>query len=180
MDPTDELMGADVMEHFIRHSQVGISRAISALAPINHEIKKVDNMQGIGINPGHEDTLNQLKAADNKLRQWQLFVDQTGPVNIFKRNKKPQKDNQEDISEKNYNNVVKYNEWKNSNSENTFIDKLIFSPSHQSSAILNNFVNRQFINNKSATITTIATQNINNDTQKEDNTNNLPKFAWVD
>lgn len=171
MDPTDELMGADVMEHFIRHSQVGISRAVSALAPINHEVKGVNDMRGIGINPGHDNTLQQLKAADNKLRKWQSFVDQTGPVNIFHTSKKRKQTNHEDANAR---------ECKKLHSGSMFKEEFIYSPTHRSPIILNNLVNQQYIKKQSALISTISSQNINNDPQKEDNTNNMPKFAWVD
>lgn len=79
MDPNEELLGADLMEHRIRHSQIGLSRAISALAPIKVDLNEVAGIQPIGLNPGHEKSLAQLKAADDKLQQWQTFLHQMGP-----------------------------------------------------------------------------------------------------
>ncbi|KAI8045882.1 putative ammonium transporter 2 [Drosophila gunungcola] len=76
MDPHEELLGADLTEHRIRHSQIGLSRAISALAPIKVDLKNVAGIQPIGINPGHERSLDQLRAAEDKLQQWQSYLDQ--------------------------------------------------------------------------------------------------------
>lgn len=48
----DELLGADLVEHRIRHSQIGISRAMSALRILEkHELA---NVHPVGINPGHD------------------------------------------------------------------------------------------------------------------------------
>lgn len=45
----DELLGADLVEHRIRHSQIGISRAMSALRILEkHELA---NVHPVGINP---------------------------------------------------------------------------------------------------------------------------------
>ncbi|PNF29238.1 hypothetical protein B7P43_G10466 [Cryptotermes secundus] len=52
MDPYDELIGADLTEHHIRHSQVGVSRAVSALRPIYHAIADIKDIQNVGSNPG--------------------------------------------------------------------------------------------------------------------------------
>ena len=79
MDPNEELLGADLMEHRIRHSQIGLSRAISALAPIKINLNEVAGIQPIGLNPGHEKSLEQLRAADDKLQQWQTYLNQMGP-----------------------------------------------------------------------------------------------------
>lgn len=76
MDPHEELLGADLTEHRIRHSQIGLSRAISALAPIKVDLKEIAGIQPIGINPGHERSIDQLRAAEDKLQQWQSFLDQ--------------------------------------------------------------------------------------------------------
>ncbi|XP_017875430.1 putative ammonium transporter 3 [Ceratina calcarata] len=53
MSVHDELLGADLVEHRIRHMQVGVSRAMSALRPISgeHTLKYVNP---VGINPGHD------------------------------------------------------------------------------------------------------------------------------
>lgn len=79
MDPNEELLGADLMEHRIRHSQIGLSRAISALAPIKIDLNEVAGVQPIGLNPGHEKSLAQLRAAEDKLQQWQTYLNQMGP-----------------------------------------------------------------------------------------------------
>lgn len=41
MDPNEELVGADLMEHRIRHTKIGISRAISALSPLRVNLDDV-------------------------------------------------------------------------------------------------------------------------------------------
>ncbi|XP_031364119.1 putative ammonium transporter 3 isoform X4 [Apis dorsata] len=46
----DELLGADLVEHRIRHSQIGISRAMSALRIL--EKHELTNVHPVGINPG--------------------------------------------------------------------------------------------------------------------------------
>ncbi|XP_053956833.1 putative ammonium transporter 2 isoform X1 [Anastrepha ludens] len=79
MDPNEELLGADLMEHRIRHSQIGLSRAISALAPIKVNLNEIAGIQPIGLNPGHEKSIEQLRAAENKLLQWQQYLEQMGP-----------------------------------------------------------------------------------------------------
>lgn len=48
----DELLGADLVEHRIRHSQIGISRAMSALRIL--EKHELTNVHPMGINPGHD------------------------------------------------------------------------------------------------------------------------------
>lgn len=52
MDPNEELVGADLMEHRIRHSKIGISRAISALSPLRINLDDVSGVPPIGQNPG--------------------------------------------------------------------------------------------------------------------------------
>lgn len=52
MDPNEELVGADLMEHRIRHSKIGISRAISALSPLRINLDDVSGVPPIGMNPG--------------------------------------------------------------------------------------------------------------------------------
>uniref|UniRef100_T1GTA2 Ammonium transporter AmtB-like domain-containing protein n=1 Tax=Megaselia scalaris TaxID=36166 RepID=T1GTA2_MEGSC len=74
MDPNEELLGADLMEHRIRHSQIGLSRAISALAPLKIDLKDIAGIQPVGLNPGHEKSLDELRAADDKLELWRTFL----------------------------------------------------------------------------------------------------------
>jgi len=52
MDPYDELIGADLTEHHIRHGQVGVSRAISALRPVYRATIDIEDIQNVGSNPG--------------------------------------------------------------------------------------------------------------------------------
>lgn len=79
MDENEELLGADLMEHRIRHSSIGISRALSALAPLHHDLKHVKNIPKIGINPGHENALDEIRIASQKLEQWKTYVDTMTP-----------------------------------------------------------------------------------------------------
>ncbi|GBP89904.1 Putative ammonium transporter 3 [Eumeta japonica] len=52
MDPYEELLGADLTEHRIRHGQVGVSRAVSALR-LYHRSGSVEDVGAIGVNTGH-------------------------------------------------------------------------------------------------------------------------------
>ncbi|XP_047513915.1 putative ammonium transporter 2 [Pieris napi] len=68
MDPYEELLGADLTEHRIRHGQVGVSRAVSALRPF-HKSNSIEEIGGIGVNTGHTmiiDKLSELKKRRNK------------------------------------------------------------------------------------------------------------------
>lgn len=58
MSVYEEVLGADLVEHGIRHSQIGISRAMSALRPFTME-KRLRNVPPVGMNPGHESYLDQ-------------------------------------------------------------------------------------------------------------------------
>lgn len=62
MDPNEELVGADLMEHRIRHAKIGISRAISALSPLKIDLQDVSGVPPIGMNPGHEGVIDELQA----------------------------------------------------------------------------------------------------------------------
>uniref|UniRef100_A0A1I8JUR3 Ammonium transporter AmtB-like domain-containing protein n=1 Tax=Anopheles funestus TaxID=62324 RepID=A0A1I8JUR3_ANOFN len=75
MDPNEELLGADLMEHRIRHTQIGISRALSALAPIQLDLDDVIDAPPIGRNPGHERCVDEIQAASQKLQQWRDAMD---------------------------------------------------------------------------------------------------------
>ncbi|XP_055550402.1 putative ammonium transporter 2 isoform X3 [Wyeomyia smithii] len=79
MDPNEELLGADLMEHRIRHSQIGISRALSALAPLKVDLDDVVNAPSIGRNPGHDQCLDEIRAASQKLYEWRSFMDKMSP-----------------------------------------------------------------------------------------------------
>lgn len=63
MDPNEELLGADLTEHRIHHAQIGISRALAALAPIHPELNELFDVPKIGINPGHEACIDEIRAA---------------------------------------------------------------------------------------------------------------------
>lgn len=65
MDPNEELVGADLMEHRVRHSQIGISRALSALSPLKVDLDDVINVPPIGMNPGHEGIVTELHAVQS-------------------------------------------------------------------------------------------------------------------
>ena len=53
MKPYDELIGADLTEHHIRHGAVGVSRALSALRPWNEDDIGIENIKHVGTNPGN-------------------------------------------------------------------------------------------------------------------------------
>ncbi|XP_026316327.1 putative ammonium transporter 3 [Hyposmocoma kahamanoa] len=65
MDPYEELLGADLCEHRIRHGQVGVSRAVSALRPY-HRSNSIDEVGGIGVNTGHSLIVDKLYEAHFK------------------------------------------------------------------------------------------------------------------
>ncbi|XP_039449730.2 putative ammonium transporter 2 [Culex pipiens pallens] len=79
MDPNEELLGADLMEHRIRHSQIGISRALSALAPLKVDLDDVQKAPPIGRNPGHEQCIDEIRAASQKLYEWRSFMEKVSP-----------------------------------------------------------------------------------------------------
>ncbi|KAK0175709.1 hypothetical protein PV327_009438 [Microctonus hyperodae] len=56
MNPQDELLGADLVEHRIKHTKIGVSRALSALRPFTGHAD-LQQVIGVGINPGHESYL---------------------------------------------------------------------------------------------------------------------------
>lgn len=62
MDENEELVGADLMEHRIRHSRIGISRALSALSPLKIDLQEVSGVPPIGMNPGHESVIDGIQA----------------------------------------------------------------------------------------------------------------------
>ncbi|CAH0717007.1 unnamed protein product, partial [Brenthis ino] len=77
MDPYEELLGADLTEHKIRHGQVGISRAVSALRPY-HRSSSIEEVGNVGVNTGHSlvvDKLHEMqkKKKKNKLSNLQIF-----------------------------------------------------------------------------------------------------------
>lgn len=103
MDPNEELVGADLMEHRIRHSKIGISRAISALSPLKIDLDDVAGVPPIGMNPGHEGMIDELQAvsiylyihivifnldscflfqATEKMRRWDEYYERMTPKKI--------------------------------------------------------------------------------------------------
>lgn len=77
MDPNEEIVGADLMEHRIRHAQIGLTRAISALAPISIDLKEITGISQIGVNPGHDKIVDQMHEAADKISYWHTFYDKT-------------------------------------------------------------------------------------------------------
>lgn len=62
MTANEELLGADLVEHKIRHSSIGISRALSALVPGNEELEEFNGVPTVGQNPGHLGIINDMRA----------------------------------------------------------------------------------------------------------------------
>ncbi|XP_075988467.1 ammonium transporter isoform X1 [Anticarsia gemmatalis] len=88
MDPYTELLGADITEHRIRHGQVGVSRAVSALRPF-HKSNSIEEIDAIGVNTGHSLVVNKLHEAKKKKGVFQMFSnkafvdDQNQPTGSF-------------------------------------------------------------------------------------------------
>ncbi|CAK1548823.1 unnamed protein product [Leptosia nina] len=83
MDPYDELLGADLTEHRIRHGQVGVSRAVSALRPF-HKSNSIEEVGGIGVNTGHTmiiDKLSELKKQRSK-NHLKLFTNRAFEIEV--------------------------------------------------------------------------------------------------
>jgi hypothetical protein len=76
MDAYDELIGADLTEHHIRHGQVGVSRAVSALRPFYHATADIQDIRNVGSNPGTHRTMDtdarRLKV--KPVNKWDLHV----------------------------------------------------------------------------------------------------------
>ncbi|XP_060518503.1 putative ammonium transporter 2 isoform X2 [Cylas formicarius] len=56
----EELLGADLTEHLVKHPKVGVSRALSAFRPV-YDTTEVENLENVGMNPGHDKHLNTVK-----------------------------------------------------------------------------------------------------------------------
>ncbi|XP_044002704.1 putative ammonium transporter 3 isoform X2 [Aphidius gifuensis] len=54
----EELIGADLFEHGVRHKTIGVSRAISALQPFPKD-KALQEVPVVGINTGHESYIKE-------------------------------------------------------------------------------------------------------------------------
>ena len=74
MDTYDELIGADLTEHHIRHGQVGVSRAISALQPFYPATVDIQDIQHVGSNPGKQGT-TITGATLLKANPWRLAIE---------------------------------------------------------------------------------------------------------
>lgn len=77
MDPNEEILGADLMEHRIRHAQIGLTRAISALAPVSIDLKEITGINHIGVNPGHDKIVEKIHEAEDKISYWHAFYDKS-------------------------------------------------------------------------------------------------------
>lgn len=84
MDPNEELLGADLMEHRIRHSQIGLSRALSALQPLQIDLQQISGIPPIGMNPRHEEMLQEIRNANDKINQWHAYYDKMTPKKTVK------------------------------------------------------------------------------------------------
>ncbi|KAK9884064.1 hypothetical protein WA026_005001 [Henosepilachna vigintioctopunctata] len=65
MKVQDELLGADLTEHFVRHGNVGVSRALSALRSV-YDTSEIEKLEGVGYNPGHDLNLDIVKNLTTK------------------------------------------------------------------------------------------------------------------
>ncbi|KAL3286600.1 hypothetical protein HHI36_001100 [Cryptolaemus montrouzieri] len=78
MEVQDELLGADLTEHFVRHGNVGVSRALSALRSV-YDTSEIEKLKGIGYNPGHDLNVDVVKnlAQKKKYRLSKILRDIT-------------------------------------------------------------------------------------------------------
>ncbi|XP_056643940.1 putative ammonium transporter 2 [Diorhabda sublineata] len=67
MDVHTELMGADIIEHSIKHGNIGVSRAISAFRSIL-DTSEIDQLKTVGTNPEHHNHVNTVKNLIQKKR----------------------------------------------------------------------------------------------------------------
>jgi len=70
MEPFEELIGADLVEHGVKHVGVGVSRAISAVqSALTPEMAVYfDTQRQIGINPGKNILAESYKPSFRKTR----------------------------------------------------------------------------------------------------------------
>lgn len=80
--------------------QIGISRAISALAPIQLDLKEMLNVPKIGRNPGHDNCIEEIynvrRAIKRKYKfdfvcflRLETIISMTGPLSMLERRKTP-------------------------------------------------------------------------------------------
>uniref|UniRef100_A0A1Y1KLR8 Ammonium transporter n=1 Tax=Photinus pyralis TaxID=7054 RepID=A0A1Y1KLR8_PHOPY len=62
-----ELIGADLTEHFVKHGQVGVSRAVSAFKPCI-DTTDIDHVPSVGLNPGHDAKVEIIQGMSRKRR----------------------------------------------------------------------------------------------------------------
>ncbi|XP_014472374.1 PREDICTED: putative ammonium transporter 3 isoform X2 [Dinoponera quadriceps] len=60
MSVHEEVLGADLVEHSIRHTKIGLSRAMSAFRPFSME-NRLKEVPAVGGNPGHDSFVTQLQ-----------------------------------------------------------------------------------------------------------------------
>jgi ammonium transporter, Amt family len=65
-----------------------LSRAISALAPLHVDLQEIAGCHPVGRNPGHDNCIEEIRAAGQKLYEWQSFIQSLSPK---KPSKKPKK-----------------------------------------------------------------------------------------
>ncbi|XP_053979920.1 putative ammonium transporter 3 [Hylaeus volcanicus] len=73
MSINEELLGADLVEHQVRHMQIGVSRAMSALRPLSQE-QKLSTVHPVGINPGHDSYIEKHNRKNRMKRGKRLSV----------------------------------------------------------------------------------------------------------
>ncbi|XP_046595104.1 putative ammonium transporter 3 isoform X1 [Neodiprion lecontei] len=86
MSTHEELLGADLVEHRVRHVQVGVSRAVSALRPFPDQIR-LENVLKIGFNPGHESYLERYNRSQRAQKLKKLMARSPGKVTGLKNNR---------------------------------------------------------------------------------------------
>ncbi|KAG8316750.1 Ammonium transporter [Homalodisca vitripennis] len=64
----DELLGADLAEHRIKHRGVGVSHAVSQLFLTHPNTFNFQSIQNIGTNPGHEAYLSEYVQRQTQLQ----------------------------------------------------------------------------------------------------------------
>ncbi|XP_015110952.1 putative ammonium transporter 3 [Diachasma alloeum] len=58
MPQHEELLGADLFEHQVKHTKIGVSRALSALRPFTKH-SMLRDLPSVGLNPGHDSYLEK-------------------------------------------------------------------------------------------------------------------------
>lgn len=81
----EEVLGADLVEHRIRHSKIGISRAMSALRPFTME-KELKNVPTVGQNPGHDTYIEQCEQKKKKVTKFPQFEKRQSSKKLMTKN----------------------------------------------------------------------------------------------